>query len=93
MGVGVRREIDEPFAAARARWLAELAEALAQAQALAWEMAVVRGDPSWMDLYCQIEASLADAHSLRLGGRLAVREASHPERTEIFPWSTGSTRR
>ena len=52
----------------RARWLAELAQAIAQAQRLAWRLGVAEGDSEEArDLYARLEAVRTEVDSLRFG--------------------------
>lgn len=53
-------------AAERARWLAELAEALDQAQRLIWNMADAgTTNPELMELYGRLDAARAEVQMLR----------------------------
>ena len=83
----MRRVPSEASAAERARWLAELGEALAEAQVLAWHLGLARGDPQAMELYGRFESAIAEVQSLRLGGRIAASAEDGPDWTEIIPWS------
>ena len=83
----MRRVPSERSAAERARWLSELAEALAQAQVVAWHCGLDRGDPQSMELYGRIESVIAEVQSLRLGGRISGTREDDPEWADILPWS------
>jgi hypothetical protein len=85
----VRRVPSEASAIERARWLANLAQALGDAQMLAWELGTARGDSEAMQLYGRIESAVAEVQSLRLGGRMTSRQEHDPEWTHIVPWATG----
>jgi hypothetical protein len=51
-----------------ARWLAKLAEAIAQAQRVVWRIGVSEGDSAEAkDLYCRLEAVQAEVEALRRG--------------------------
>ncbi len=53
----------------RARWLAELAAAIARAQDLAWRLGYAEGESAEArDLYRQLEAARLELGSLRRGG-------------------------
>lgn len=74
----MHRAPDQAVASERARWLAELACAIAQAQKLAWSLGVVEGDSEEArDLYAQLEAVRGEVDSLRFG--------ESNTRTEIDP--------
>lgn len=68
-----------------ARWLAELTDALMEAQRLAWHLAMERGRPAAFAIYEEIEAALAEAHALRLSRRSGA-AAEYPEWTHVLPW-------
>ena len=52
--------------AARARWLAELAQAIDEAQCLAWQLGVVEGsNAEALDLYVQLEVARAEVEALQ----------------------------
>lgn len=60
---------DELVALERARWLAELAQAIAQAQKLVWSLGVIDGDDEEAcELYARLEAVRSEVDSLRFGG-------------------------
>ena len=55
--------------ATRARWLAELAVAIEQAQRLTWRLGVSEGENAEaMRLYARLDILLAEVESLRRGG-------------------------
>ena len=72
-----------PFQASvseRARWLSELAEALEQAQRLAWTMGLLEGDSvEAMQLYGRLEAARLEVQSLRSGRLAATQPKLDPE--------------
>jgi hypothetical protein len=73
-------------AARRARWLAELSEALDEAHRILVEMhlgAEPRTDAS--ELYIRIEAARFEVQSLRLSRSLNPRSENGPLRTDFLP--------
>lgn len=55
--------------AERARWLAALAQAIEDAQRVAWQLGVAQGNnDEAKQLYAQLEAAREEVESLRLGG-------------------------
>lgn len=77
----------EISAVERSSWLAELAEALEQAQKLAWHLGVNhdRG-ADVMALYGQLEAARLEVQALRLKRGNRVRNNVDPEWPELLPW-------
>jgi hypothetical protein len=69
----------EVSAAERARWLAELADALEQAERLVWSLGdLPRSDPEMVDLYGSLDAARAEVQALRVK-RIATAPADlHP---------------
>lgn len=64
----MHRAPDQAVALERARWLAELAQAIAQAQRLAWTLGVIEGDSEEArELYGRLEQVRAEVESLRFG--------------------------
>lgn len=56
----------EVSAAERARWLAELADALEQAERLVWSLGdLPRNDPEMVELYGSLDAARAEVQALR----------------------------
>lgn len=93
-GCALRRTPSEVSASERARWLAELADALEQAQHVAWDLGI-REDSSLeaMELYGRLEAARAEVQSLRLGRFHAGPENKGPEWTELlFRFGAGDDR-
>ncbi|GAA4721935.1 hypothetical protein H9L13_10305 [Sphingomonas lutea] len=83
----MRRDRSEEAAAARAHWLAELAEALRQAQDLAWQLGPSVGNGAErMDLYGRIEALLGEVRSLQLRPAEAPPQENAPQWTSKSPW-------
>ena len=79
-------------ASERAHWLAELAQALEQAQRLAWRLDAEAG-PEAMELYSRLEAARMEVRSLQLG-RLKVAPDDHdPKWASFLPWSRAPERR
>jgi hypothetical protein len=85
----VRRLPREASAAERARWLAELAAVLAEAQVVAWGLGTAGGHAEAMELYSEIELAIAEVQSLRLGGRLERPGEVDPEWRKNLPWASG----
>ena len=72
----------------RARWLSELADALDEAQKVAWRLGVSEGDSAEAkELYGRIEAARAEVDRLRLSGSRRIREESDPDWTDIQLWA------
>jgi hypothetical protein len=64
----VDRGSDQASSADRARWLAELAEAIDQAQRVAWALGIAEGDDTEArELYGRLESARAEVESLRHG--------------------------
>jgi hypothetical protein len=83
----------ETTADERARWLRELAEALEQAQKLAWRMGLLDGNSvEAMELYGRLEAARLEAQSLRLGQFGAAQREYGPNWVEFTPWAHDSAR-
>ena len=83
----MRRDRADESAAARARWLAELAEALLRAQDLSWRFGQAVGQsPEAMDLYARIEAVRGEVRSLQLRPVPGRDEENDPEWTNRSPW-------
>lgn len=62
------RSPDQAGAADRARWLVELAEAIDQAQRVAWALGIAEGDdPDAKELYGRLESVRVEIESLRHG--------------------------
>jgi hypothetical protein len=76
----VERVPIETSATERARWLAQLALALEEAQKVAWRLGVSEGDNAEAkELYSRIEAARAEVDRLRLSGFRRIREESDPD--------------
>lgn len=75
----MHRAPDEAVALERARWLAELAQAIAQAQKLVWTLGVIEGDnEEARELYTRLELARGDVEALRFGGWVEVRKEIDP---------------
>lgn len=71
-------------AAARARWLAELSQALDEAhQVLVKLQLSADGRPDAMELFARIEAAKLEVQSLRLSRSLNPRKENDPNRTNL----------
>lgn len=76
----------EVCAAERARWLAELADALDDAQKLMWNLGQgVFRTPEAMELYVRIETARLEIRSLRLSRRAPDQQLPDPKWSEL-PW-------
>lgn len=85
------RESNEATATERARWLAELAIAVEQAQKLAWRLGVSEGDdPEAKDLYARLESVRTEVESLRRGGWAGAHEELDPFWVKLLPWRSAA---
>lgn len=67
----MRKSTKQIAAAERARWLFELAQAIDEAQWVAWEMGATEGrNPEALELYMRLEAARSEVDQLR--GRILV---------------------
>ena len=62
------KEFRDLGSAERARWLAELAEAIDEAQRVAWRLGVEGGSIEATELYAHLEVARAEVEALRRGG-------------------------
>lgn len=78
----------EKSAVGRARWLAQLSDALNDARAALASLSL-RDDqwPEARDLFVRIEAARVEVEMLRLSRSLNVRSEISPKWTEISPWT------
>lgn len=77
--------------AERARWLAELAAAVDEAQVLLWRIGVLEGDnPDAKELYGRLEGARAEIECLR-GVRELGRDKLDPDWMNLFPWQPDPT--
>ena len=77
----LHRARNEAAARERSRWLADLSQAVAQAQKVAWTLGVAEGDSEVArTLYARLEGIRSELESLRFGDRLGVRKQINPER-------------
>jgi hypothetical protein len=79
----------EAPAAIRARWLAELSEALDSAQRLLARLNSVDADSAALELYARIEAARFEVRSLRLSRQGIQRNEDDPEWTGFIGWQSG----
>jgi hypothetical protein len=64
-----------------------LADALEEAQKVAWRLGVSEGDSAEAkELYGRIEAARAEVETLRLGGFRRIREESNPDWANMLLW-------
>jgi len=79
---------ERPGAAERARWLAELAAAVDEAQRIARTLSVSRGGCAEAeDLYGRLDAVRIEIEDLRRGGWGARATQIDPRWTSLFPWT------
>jgi hypothetical protein len=81
---------EEP-AVQRARWLAELSEALDEARRLMKRLGAAEGQLESVELYARIEAVRLEIEAIRVGRRYASRQEFDPERIN-FPATQGRYR-
>lgn len=80
----------EQSAAERSRWLAELAEALEQAQKLTWRLGASKERAAAaMELYGQLEAVRVEVQSLRLRRTAVSLPTINPKWRDLVPWQSG----
>lgn len=82
----------DPTAADRANWLAELADAIDQAQKLAWRLGVSEGNhPDAKGLYGQLEEVRVEVDWLRRG--FSPKEYLEPDPiwTKLLPWRSAAS--
>ena len=85
----MRRVKVQASASERARWLTELADALEQAQKLAWTMGFLEENSvEAMELYGRLEAARMEVQSLRFG-RFGTGSRKHdPKWVDLVPWDS-----
>jgi acyl-CoA reductase-like NAD-dependent aldehyde dehydrogenase len=76
---------NEDSAARRARWLAELADALEEARRLIKQLGAAEGQIDAVELYARIEAVRLEVQAMRLR-RSAGADKFDREWTKDFPW-------
>jgi hypothetical protein len=85
----VNEKLSEVVVSDRARWLAELAVAIEQAQKVAWRLGVTEGqDPEALDLYAQLESAREEIEVLRCGGWSGEQQPLDPFWIKFLPWRT-----
>lgn len=77
---------NENSAAARARWLAELADALDDARQLMKQLGAAEGRIEAVELYARIEAVRLEVQTMRLRRSTEGGGDSNPEWTKNIPW-------
>jgi hypothetical protein len=81
----VHRARDSAAALERARWLADLLEAIGQAQRLAWRLGVAEGNcEQARELYARLEAVRNEVDALRFGNWSAVRSEIDPKWIQLL---------
>jgi len=76
----------ETSAAERARWLAELSDALDEARRLIRTMGAAEGRIEEVELYARIEAVRLEVQMIRLRGNGSRLSDSDPEWSQTLPW-------
>lgn len=80
-------------AAGRARWLADVAEALDEAHRILFELKLPEERAAEaLDLYVRIEGARIEVQSLRLSRSNGSRTEPRPEWTNLIPWAAESAR-
>ena len=83
----MNQESSEATATDRARWFAELAIAVEEAQKIAWRLGVSEGnDPDAKSLYAQLEAVRSEVESLRRGSWAGQHQELDPIWIKLLPW-------
>jgi len=77
-------------AAQRARWLAELSEALGEAQQLLWDLRPNMRDMEALDLAARVEAARAQVQSLSIARSKDTLPELPPEWIGLNLWNAGS---
>lgn len=68
-----------------AQWLAELAEAIDEAQKLLWRLGVSEGSsPRANELYARLEAARAEVDALRRSGSKELTAEAHPDWLDLL---------
>lgn len=84
----MHRSSNETQAAERARWLAELADAIDEAQRLAWRLGVAEGgNAEAKELYGRLETVRGEVDSLRRDGWATCHEEIEPPWMNLMPWA------
>ena len=78
---------NEGAGAARARWLAEIAQALEEARHVIKQLGADGGRIEILDLYERIDALALDVESMRRMRSSPGREHLRPEWTQNVPWT------
>ena len=82
---------ERPATGERGRWLAELAQAIAEAQRLARSLGVSRGNCAEAeDLNGRLELVRIEVEDLRRGGWVTRATETDPQWTNLFPWNRRS---
>jgi hypothetical protein len=81
---------ERPAAAKRARWLAELAAAVDEAQRVAYALSLSRGSCAEAEiLFGRLDAVRIEVQDLRGAGRSARPARINPRWTSLFPGARG----
>ena len=85
----MHRPVNAADAVNRARWLAELAVAIDEAQRLAWELGITQASRTEArELYGQLETLRGEVESLRRDGWAKCREEIEPPWINLPSWRT-----
>lgn len=80
------RSVTNNYAAERARWLADLAAAIDEAQRIAWRLGSgEESNPEALNLYQRLEAARAEVDALRRSGWASGAAEVPPEWIELLP--------
>ena len=81
------RQSNDAGAAERTRWLAELADAIEEAQRVAWRLGVSEGaDPEAKDLYARLEAARDEVDALRRRTWAGAQQQLDPIWMKLLAW-------
>lgn len=83
----MNRSTGPAVAAERSRWLAELAQAVGQAQRLARILGIPEGNcAEGNEIFGRLESIRIEVESLRRGSRVLPQSEVDPLWTNLFPW-------
>ena len=88
------QESNEATATERARWLADLAIAIDQAQRLTWRLGVSEGDNAdAKELYARLESLSGEVQSFRRGVWTGEHQELDPFWMQLLPWRSSEKAR
>ena len=79
----------EALSVRRARWLAELSQALEDAEKLIWRLGVAQRELYGLDLQMRIDAARLEVQALWLGRPERLTRNPDPEWSRSSPWQPG----